>query len=227
MSDMNLPAGSPGCQTQNYKYQVKAGRPTWKEMTAHETPFKTIFNMDEDLIGSYHSRVEIPKDLECLVRFIDGEWIVSKNDDKFDFFSGCNRRGSSDIKSAQHYICIYGLLVKYDERMGALNLDSHGFNISKQTFPTLGSNLIGGELARVEWPSKHIFQMSEVVGYLPCNVKWSNALRFDPSGQGGCLHFTASTKGTVFVTFSAIPRDKDSWYYVQISPYGVGIFKIS
>lgn len=227
MSDMNLPAGSPGCQTQNYKYQVKAGRPTWKEMTAHETPFKTIFNMDEDLIGSYHSRVEIPKDLECLVRFIDGEWIVSKNDDKFDFFSSCNRRGSSHIKSAQHYICIYGLLVKYDERMGALNLDSHGFNISKQTFPTLGSNLIGDKLARVQWPSEHIFQMSEVVGYLPCNVKWSNALRFDPSGQGGCLHFTASTKGTVFVTFSAIPRDKDSWYYVQISPYGVGIFKIS
>ena len=85
MSDMNLPAGSPGCQTQNYMYQVKAGRPTWKEMTAHETPFKTIFNMDEDLIGSYYSRVEIPKDLECLVRFIDGEWVVSKNDDKFDF----------------------------------------------------------------------------------------------------------------------------------------------
>ena len=75
-------------------------------------------------------------------------------------FSGCNRGGSSDIKSAQHYICIHGLLLKYDERMGALNLDSYGFNICKQTFLTLGSHLIGGELARVEWPSEHIFQMS-------------------------------------------------------------------
>lgn len=69
--------------------------------------------------------------------------------------------------------------------------------------------------------------MREVVGYLPCNVKWSNALRFDPSGEGRCLHFTASTKGTVFVIFSVIPKDKDTWYYVQISPYGVGIFKVT
>ncbi|XP_068718689.1 uncharacterized protein [Montipora capricornis] len=225
VSEMNLPAGTSGCQTQNYKYQVKAGRPSWKEMTAHNTPFKTIFKMDDDLTGSYHGKVNIPKDLECLVRFIDGEWVVSKDDDKFDFFSGCNRGGSRDIYSDQHYICIYGLLLKYDERMGALNLDRHGFNISQQTFPSLHPNLIGGELARVEWPSDHIFQMSEVVGYLPCNVKWSNALRFDPSEEGRCLHFTASTKGTVFVIFSAIPKDKDTWYYVQISPYGVGIFK--
>ena len=57
-------------------------------------------------------------------------------------------------------------------------------------------------------------------------MKWSNALRFDPTGEGRCLHFTASTKGTVFVIFSAIPKDKDTWYYVQISPYGVGMFKV-
>ncbi|KAJ7378668.1 hypothetical protein OS493_021971, partial [Desmophyllum pertusum] len=36
---------------------------------------------------------------------------------------------------------------------------------------------------------------------------------------------SASSKGTIFVIFSAIPDDKDTWYYVEISPYGVGIFK--
>lgn len=68
--------------------------------------------------------------------------------------------------------------------------------------------------------------MSEVVGYLPCKVKWSNALRFKPTGVGRCLHFTASTKGTVFVIFSVIPNDKDTWYYVEMSPYGVGVLKV-
>jgi len=37
------------------------------------------------------------------------------------------------------------------EKMGALNLDEQGFNISKQTFTKLDTNLIGGEVARVEW----------------------------------------------------------------------------
>ena len=227
VSDMSLPPGTPGCQTQNYKYQMKAGRPTWKEMTTHQAAFKVIFKMDSDLTGSYHGKVKIPSHLECLVRYIGGEWVVSKDYDKFDFFSGCNRGGSGAVESEDQYICIYGLLLKYDETMGALNLDEQGFNISKHTFTMLDTNLIGGEIARVEWPADHIFQMREVVGYLPCNVKWSNALRFDPGGEGSCLHFTASTKGTVFVIFSVIPKDKDTWYYVQISPYGVGIFKVT
>ena len=183
--------------------------------------------MDSDLTGLYHGKVKIPSHLECLVRYIGGEWVVSTDYDKFDFFSGCNRGGSGSMKSEDHYICIYGLLLIYDERMGALNLDEQGFNISKKTFTMLDANLIGAEMARVEWPADHIFQMREVVGYLPCNVKWSNALRFDPGGEGRCLHFTASTKGTVFVIFSVIPKDKDTWYYVQISPYGVGIFKVT
>ena len=227
VSDMSLPRGTPGCQTQNYKYQMKAGRPTWKEMTTHQAAFKVIFKMDSDLTGSYHGKVKIPSHLECLVRYIGGEWVVSTDYDKFDFFSGCNRGGSGAVESEDQYICIYGLLLKYDERMGALNLDEQGFNISKHTFTMLDANLIGGELARAEWPADHIFQMREVVGYLPCNVKWSNALRFDPGGEGRCLHFTAATKGTVFVIFSVIPKDKDTWYYVQISPYGVGIFKVT
>lgn len=223
---MSLAPGIPGCQTQNYKYQTKAGRPSWVEMTKHQAAFKVIFKMDNDLTGSYHEMVKIPSQLECFVRFIDGQWVVSKSDDKFDFFSGCKRGGSGNVDSGDHYLCIYGLVLKYDEERGALNVDEQGFNISRKTFQKLDTNLIGGEIARVEWPAEHIFQMQEVVGYLPCNVKWSNALRFDPGQGGKCLHFTASTKGTVFVIFSVIPKDKDTWYYVQISPHGVGIFKV-
>lgn len=96
-------------------------------MTNHEAPFKTIFNMDNDQIGSYHRRVNISKHMESLIRFINGEWVVSK-DDTFDFSSCCKRGGSGDVNTDNHYICIYGL--KDDESMGALNLDEHGYNIS-------------------------------------------------------------------------------------------------
>lgn len=110
---MSLAPGIPGCQTQNYKYQTKAGRPSWVEMTKHQAAFKVIFKMDNDLTGSYHGMVKIPSQLECFVRFIDGEWVVSKSDDKFDFFSGCKRGGSGNVDSGDHYLCIYGL-VQYE-----------------------------------------------------------------------------------------------------------------
>lgn len=66
-------------------------------MIVYNIFFKIIFKMDDDLIGLYYGKVNIFKDFECFVRFIDGEWVVSKDDDKFDFFSGCNCGGSCDI----------------------------------------------------------------------------------------------------------------------------------
>ena len=32
--------------------------------------------------------------------------MTSKDEDKFDFFSGCNRGGSGDVTSKDHYIYI-------------------------------------------------------------------------------------------------------------------------
>ena len=82
-------------------------------------------------------------------------------------------------------------------------------------------------MARVEWPGSEIFKLDEVIGYVPCNVKWSNAMRFEPSeGEGKCLHFILVTEGTAYVIFSAVPNDKSAWYYVQISSHGVGIYKV-
>lgn len=61
--------------------------------------------------------------MECFVRFIDGEWVVSKSDDKFDFFSGCKCGGSGNVDFGDYYFCIYGLVFKYDEERGVLNVD--------------------------------------------------------------------------------------------------------
>lgn len=30
VSEISLPAGQPGCQTENYQFQKKSGNPTWE-----------------------------------------------------------------------------------------------------------------------------------------------------------------------------------------------------
>lgn len=61
----------------------------------------------------------------------------------------------------------------------------------------------------------------------PCQVKWSNALRIDPTDtKGKCLHFTASTAGTLFVVFATLPKEPDSRYLVQISPNMISTYKV-
>ena len=160
--------------------------------------------------------------MEKFVRFINGEWFVGDGSDKMDMTTACNLGGGKDFK-----ICILGMVLTYHPRNGYITLGEKELNVSRKAFPGLTSDMIDSLIAHAEWPAEHIFQLDTVVGYLPCNVKWSNALRFDPSNkEGKCLHFTASSKGTIFVIFSAVPNNKDTWYYVQISPYGVGIFKV-
>ena len=220
---MTLPAGLPGCQTENYKFQEKAGKPSWDAIIKGGAYFLIIFNLREELSGSFDGPVKISPHMEKYARFYGGEWFVSDNRDQFNLVTGCK------LKSGQvNKICILGMVLTYDLQTGFLTLESSDYKLSKQSFPKLGKDMQGALIAHVEWPSEHIFQLDKVVGYLPCNVKWSNVLRFDPSNEEGrCLHFAASSTGTVFVIFAAVPNNKDTWYYVQISPYGVGIFKVS
>lgn len=193
-------------------------------MAENGATFLVIFNTNEDLLlGSFNGPVNLSPRKEKYVRYFKGEWLVGDSRDDINYITGCNH-GSLEEKK----ICILGFLLTYNEESGFLTLAKEDFEFSKESFPKLTDNMIGTLIAHVEWPSDHIFQLETVVGYLPCNVKWSNVLRFDPSNdEGKCLHFTASSQGTIFVIFAAVPNNKDTWYYVQISPYGVGIFKVS
>ena len=223
MSDITLPAGKPGCQTDNFEFQKEAGKPTWKSMASDKESFVVIFRAIKKLSGTYDSTpVLVSPNMEKYVKYFEGQWFVGDSADNMDLNMACNLGQGKDFK-----ICILGLVLTYHPQSGYLTLAKEDFTTSKKTFLTLPEDMINSLVAHAEWPVKHIFQLHEVVGYLPCNVKWSNALRFDPSNkEGKCLHFTVSSKGTVFVIFAAIPNNKDTWYYVQISPYGVGIFKV-
>jgi len=91
---------------------------------------------------------------------------------------------------------------------------------------------MGTELARVDIPSgKSDKRTTETTpaqpeeSGQPCQIKWSNALRFDPTDTNGkCLHFTASTAGTIYV--AALRKDSDTRYYVEISPERVAMLKV-
>lgn len=63
---------------------------------------------------------------------------------------------------------------------------------------------------------------------IPCNLDWStaNSRRFAVSlQQGKCLRFVASSYGDIFVVFATNPNNQNTWYYVQISSYGVALYR--
>jgi hypothetical protein len=64
--------------------------------------------------------------------------------------------------------------------------------------------------------------------HTPCNVKWSNPFRFDPNDDkhDKCVHFTAFARGTVYIVFSSIPTNKETWYSIEISTNGVVVYKV-
>ena len=136
--------------------------------------------------------------MEKYVQFFKNQLFVGDTHDQMDLVTACDRGEVEDFK-----ICLYGLVLTYHPESGYLILQNEDFDVSKATYPDLKPDLNNSIIARAEWPTDHIFQMDTVIGYLPCNVKWSNALRFDRSKtEGACLHFTASSKGTIFVISS-------------------------
>ena len=192
-------------------------------MTKDGAQFLVIFSLGKELSGELNGKVKIEPYTEKYLRYYGDEWFVGENREQMDWTTGC-----SLARGRENKICVLGLVLTYHPHSGFLTIAREDFNLSKHVFSNLTADMIGSLIAHVEWPTEHIFQLDTVIGYLPCNVKWSNVLRFDPSSrEGKCLHFSAASKGTIFVVFAAVPNDKNTWYYVQISPYGVGIFKVN
>jgi hypothetical protein len=63
---------------------------------------------------------------------------------------------------------------------------------------------------------------------MPCNLDWNsaNSRRFAVSlNNGKCLRFIASSTGDIFVVFATNPNNEWTWYFFQISSYGVALYK--
>lgn len=64
---------------------------------------------------------------------------------------------------------------------------------------------------------------------MPCNLDWStaNSRKFSVTlKHGKCLRFIASSYGDIFVVFATNPHNEWTWYSVQISSYGVALYKV-
>lgn len=129
-------------------------------------------------------------------------------------------------------ISIFGLTLSYKEKDGSLVLDEQDFKTAKAIFPSLSPDLKGLRLARIEaLDKKSLAKRAETPTTppprVPCQAKWSNALRMElVDMEGKCLHFTAASRGTFYVLFSAVPRKEGKRYVVEISPSKVTIFKV-
>ena len=129
---------------------------------------------------------------------------------------------------------IFGLTLSYNVKDGSLFLDVEDYKSSKKVFPALSEDMKGKPLGRVESVSRKAYRGNHArldtdasIAAVPCHAEWSNILRIDLMDmEGKCLHFTAASKGTVYVVFSASPKNLNARYVVEISSQKVTIFKV-
>lgn len=203
--------------------------PTWKDVLQANTTVRVTFDMEYDLARGMDGVVKIQKNMTREVRFKRGRWYTADEDGKFHMYSGYRNGKTSQLKKQK--LSIFGLVLSYNSKDGSLELSEEDFNESKKIYPTLREEMIGFPLARVSRThsnSLNPLKRTPSAAPIPCNVKWSNALRLDPTTTGGrCLHFTASSAGDMFVIFATVPSKRSTWYYVQIGVNKVAIYKVN
>ena len=224
-SDFSIEAGKPGCQSKNQAYQSEAKVPSWKEITKDLITIKVQFDMANDLEQKETKEV-LMQNQEVYVRYRRCQWESSADGHYFHLFDRCALGGSGDVES--HKICASMLILRYNERTGDLTLDKDGFTLAKSTFTKVPDAWKDRALARVEYGNSAMLHIRKGVGYLPCNIQWSNAQKFHfpTSTEGKCLRFAAASQGNIYVVFAAVPAKPSTWYYFEISPEGVGILKV-
>jgi len=224
----------PECTSQDRASEVSddflaiTAFPAWKEVTQANTTIRVTFDMENDLARGMDGAVKIQKNMTREVRFKRGRWFTADENGKFHMYSGYRNGKTAQLKKQK--LSIFGLVLSYNSKDGSLELSDQDFNESKKIYPTLREEMIGFPLARVS--RKHSDSLTPLkrnppAAPKPCNVKWSNALRLDPTTTGGrCLHFTASSAGDLFVIFATVPSKRSTWYYVQMGVNKVAIYKV-
>lgn len=202
---------------------------SWADIIKDSTVLKVSFDMVDDLPNAQRSTFNIGRNMTRLVKFYEKKWYTSDNDGSFHLYGAYGNRNTNNVSLRK--ISIFGLVLTFNEVDNSLVLDPSDFKVSKRFFPTLAEDMVGTQLARVYISStssdKRSTSRQPSRATQLCQEKWSNALRFDPTDtEGKCLHFTASTAGTLFVIFAALPKEPESRYLVEISPEGVYIYKV-
>lgn len=226
----------PECKAENPStgasedFLAKNRSPTWDEVTNRGKTIKVTFDMENDLAHGLDGVVKIQRNMTREVRFARGRWFTADKDGKFHMFSGYRNGKSGELTKRK--ISLLGLVLSYNSKYGSLELSGEDYKESKKIYPSLSEEQVGFPLARVsvldsESPQLKRSASQPAAAVTPCNLKWSNALRLDPTTNGGrCLLFTASSAGDFFVVFATLPSQPSTWYYVHIGVSKVAIYKV-
>ncbi|RNA33125.1 putative mucin-4 [Brachionus plicatilis] len=145
-------------------------------------------------------------------------------------------------------IVIRNLIFDYDDASGELkfkeigkNLESHSSQLNLKKFSIRKSH------KNEHWNDHGFLQNSKIAQasyvnvlqgiekakkdrffIMPCNLDWSsaNSRRFSISlNYGKCIRFIASSYGDIFLVIATNPNDEYTWYFIQISSYGVAFYR--
>ncbi|XP_035685646.1 uncharacterized protein LOC118422234 [Branchiostoma floridae] len=224
-TDFRLSGGKPGCTTE--ELSVKGGNsgttyPTWMELINGDT-YKIIFDLPENI------NYDITKNKEAFLVFARGRWNCHTFGAPMHMYNSRNNGGSGDTNNRK--VSCFGFVMTYNEATGTFDVTPQDQEASKQVLGDLPRNYANWNVARAEYvsPLEHSQAKGRSLASIleaPCTVKWSNSYQIKPAEEGGrCLYFVAASSGDIFVVFSAIPRDKTTWYHLQISYQGIALYK--
>ncbi|XP_078602427.1 uncharacterized protein LOC144876722 isoform X1 [Branchiostoma floridae x Branchiostoma japonicum] len=224
-TDFHLEGGKPGCVTKALKIHGGASgvtHPTWLELINGDT-YKVIFDIPENINS------DITMATEVFLVFAENRWNCHAPGTELHMYNSHANGGSGDTGNTK--VSCFGFVMTYDEEMGKFTVTPEDQAASVQALGKLPRDYKYMRVARAEYisPLEHAkAKGGALAGILeaPCSVKWSNSYQISPADTGGkCLYFLAASAGDIFAVFSAIPRDKTTWYHLQISYQGVALYK--
>ena len=190
----------------------------WDDLSGKEDKtLRVEFDMSESLQGS--GGLLIPEKSGRDITFHRSRWYTHAPDGLLHLYNGYNNGNSGNLESKR--LSMLGLVLNYDANGGTMFVSKDGYNESTQWHSKSLESRIGEPLARVYYFEGDPDTLKE--REYPCNAQWSNTRRMK-SDQ--CLHFSAATAETIFVTLAASPGDITTWYYIKISISEVAIYKV-
>ncbi|XP_078614745.1 uncharacterized protein LOC144883920 isoform X1 [Branchiostoma floridae x Branchiostoma japonicum] len=220
-TDFAVPGGEPGCETAE---MVVAGGPNWaapdwQQMTSGQE-FTVIFDMPSSIPNLLTAKAALN------LKYLFNKWLPVREGVTPHLYDGRDNGNSGDL--SRNKISVGGLVMTYDGATGLLSVTQEDFEASSAAITDLPAWLNGMTIARAQHKSlleEHSNQPTRGTrGAMPCNIKWSNFNRIDPTQGGKCVHFTAASAGNIYVVFAGVPRKQDTWLYLQISPDGVALY---
>ncbi|XP_077985433.1 uncharacterized protein LOC144440064 [Glandiceps talaboti] len=230
--EISVKGGNEYCELSERGPGEVSKKPDWNYVRSGQS-FSVVFEMDEDIEGGRRGST-IPKDQIFTMHYFAGKWFVEKNIGNARLTDGYSNGGSGNTENRK--ISVKGLVLTFEPESGLFMLEDEDYDASSVFWTSIFGGLKGQFVAEVSWPvslgtadtgSLEGRFMKETVQRFPCNTHWSNVQLLDATHGGVCLFFSAVSEGTIYAVFSSVPKDKTTWYYVEISPALVAIHKFN